>query len=238
MSTPMSLLPPLDSAAMTAHERLAQARTHARFPSARAAAISHGWPESTYRAHEKGTRRFGLEDAQRYGDAFGVNGTWIFYGGGKMQFTSGTKHNLPNVGGRRDNIQSTARRIPVLGQAVGGKDGYFVMNEHIVDTIMAPPGLENVPGAYAVYVVGESMEPRYEPGEVVYVHPNKPCRKGDYVVAQIKGEDNEHPLGFIKRYVAYTPTVLILAQLNPPTEIEFPRGDVVSIHRIVGSGVA
>lgn len=238
MSTPTSLQSPLELPAMTPYERLAQARAHARFPSARSAAVTHGWPESTYRAHEKGTRGLSLEDAEKYGQAFGISGRWIFYGEGKMALMTGTRQYLPNVGSRRDTVQLSSKRLPVLGQAIGGKDGQFLMNGQIIDTVVCPPGLENVPGAYALYVLGESMEPRYRAGEVVYVHPNKPCRKGDYVVVQIKGVDNEHPLGFIKQFISKTPTRLILGQLHPVEELEFPIEDVVSIHRIVFSGEA
>jgi phage repressor protein C with HTH and peptisase S24 domain len=163
------------------------------------------------------------------------------YEEGKMEATylygSGQK-NLPNVGMRRDNVKFTLKRLPVLGRAMGGAAGEFIMNGLVVDDVICPPGLENVPGAYAVYVTGDSMEPRYRAGEVVFVHPAKPCRRGDYVIAQIKGDDNEHPHGFIKRFEALTPSMLILSQHNPQKEIEFPRSDVVSVHRIVFSGDA
>jgi phage repressor protein C with HTH and peptisase S24 domain len=224
---------------MEPHERLVRARLHAKFKSARAPAVHFGWPESTYRAHETGTRGLDLETALKYGEAFGVNGRWILYGEGKMEAMSGSGQNsLPNVGSRRDSVRLSARRLPVLGQGMGGKDGQFLMNGQVVDDVMCPPGLENVPGAYAVFVDGDSMEPRYKAGEVVYVHPNRPVRKGDYVVVQIKGEDNDQPLGYIKRYEAFTPSTLILSQHNPSLELEFPRHTVVSVHRIVFSGDA
>lgn len=240
MSTPASLQFQLDPVSiMEPHERLQRARLYAKFKSGRSAAVHFGWPESTYRSHEKGTRGLDLESAEKYGVAFGVNPRWIAYGDGKMDDLSAViQKNLSNVGTRRESVRLSSRRLPVLGQAVAGKDGQFLMNGQVIDDVMCPPGLENVPGAYAVYVVGDSMEPRYRAGEVVFVHPNKPCRRGDYVVVQIKGLDDEPPLGFIKRFEAFTPSVLILAQLNPSQEIEFPRKDVVSIHRIVFAGDA
>lgn|SRR5262245_46124288 len=62
-------------------QRLIDARIKAGFASARAAALAHGWPESSYRAHESGLRNFDLEDALRYGAAFGVDSAWILRGG-------------------------------------------------------------------------------------------------------------------------------------------------------------
>jgi phage repressor protein C with HTH and peptisase S24 domain len=229
---------------MKPNERLVRARLKAKFESARAAALSHGWPESTYRAHETGLRNFSLQDAEKYGRAFGTNGRWIFYGEGEMEDKASTyqyapvQNVLPNAGIRRNSDRLSGRRIPVLGQAVGGDRGDFIMNGQVVEDVMCPPGLENVPGAYALFVLGDSMEPRYRAGEVVYIHPGKPCRRGDYVVVQVRGVDNEHPQGFIKRFEALTPTWLSLSQLNPPEDLGFPRSEVISVHRIVFSGEA
>lgn len=60
----------------------------AGFPSARAAALAAGWAESTYRAHEGGTRTISPQDAATYvmyflragakGDHF--TGRWVIYG--------------------------------------------------------------------------------------------------------------------------------------------------------------
>lgn len=68
--------------------RLRTIRLAAGFPSARAAAQAAGWAESTYRAHEGGTRTIGPNDAARYvnyflnagarGDNF--TGRWVIYG--------------------------------------------------------------------------------------------------------------------------------------------------------------
>lgn len=46
--------------------RLAEARAAAHFKSAREAALKCGWPESTYRAHENGSRTIGQNDATKY----------------------------------------------------------------------------------------------------------------------------------------------------------------------------
>ena len=62
-------------------------------------------------------------------------------------------------------------RIPLYGQAVGGSDGQFPLNGSLITEIAAPPSLAGVAGAYAVMVVGTSMEPRYFAGEAVFVNP-------------------------------------------------------------------
>jgi SOS-response transcriptional repressor LexA len=125
--------------------------------------------------------------------------------------------------------------IPVYGHAVGGKDGEFVLKGNQVSQVLAPPDLSQVPDAYAVYVVGESMEPRYFAGETVFVNPRLPISRGAFVVAQIsKGEEAE-PRAYVKRFVSQDAKRLRLEQYSPKKILEFPASTVVAIHRIVMS---
>lgn len=129
------------------------------------------------------------------------------------------------------------RMLPVLGEAVGGDDGQYTFNGQILDYVACPPSLTNVPNAYAVWIDGESMYPRYKSGELVYVHPGKPPRRGDDVIVQIRpSEEDMPPRGFVKELVGYLGDKLVLKQYNPDSRIEFPREDVISIHPIIFSG--
>ncbi|MEN3931397.1 helix-turn-helix domain-containing protein [Microvirga sp. W0021] len=126
------------------------------------------------------------------------------------------------------------KRIPVYGLAVGGEDGRFEMNGQLIDTVFCPPGYENAPNLYAVYVVGESMEPVFSPGQTVWVHPNRAPRRGDDIIIQVHStSEEEPPYGFIKRYVSSTPSKVIVEQFNPPKEIEFQKENILSIHKII-----
>jgi SOS-response transcriptional repressor LexA len=58
-------------------ERLRAVRIAAGYRSAREAALQNGWPESTYRAHESGSRTIGLDDAERYARRFAARGVQI-----------------------------------------------------------------------------------------------------------------------------------------------------------------
>ncbi|RVI59927.1 helix-turn-helix transcriptional regulator [Sinorhizobium meliloti] len=135
-------------------------------------------------------------------------------------------------------VPDQTNTIPVLGRAVGGDDGVYLFNGEELDRAFCPPILANVPGAYALFVDGESMVPRYEPSDIVFVHPTKPPRRGDHVVVQIKpANEGEPPRGFIKRYVGRTSTKLILEQYNPHKKIEFPVEEVDKVHVIVMAGM-
>jgi phage repressor protein C with HTH and peptisase S24 domain len=215
--------------------RLAQVRA-VNYASARAAALANGWPESTYRAHEGGSRTMKKEHAETYAAALGGSFDYIWNGVGHKTLEGTQSPSLPNVSGQRLGVRLSPRRIPVLGRGMSGDDGQLVMNGEVVDTVMCPPDLEHVPDAYAVYVAGDSMEPRYFAGELVYVHPTRPYRRNDFVVVQIDPGNGDPPLGFIKQFITITPTRLVLCQFNPKKEIEFERERVVSIHKIMFAG--
>lgn len=127
------------------------------------------------------------------------------------------------------------RNLPIYGSARGGVDGAFEMNGQSMDYAERPPSLTAARNAYAVYVQGDSMWPRFEPGWLLHVNPNRPVRKGDNVVVQIKADD-EHspPLAYVKVYDCTTPTKLVVRQFNPQKNMEWPLDQVVSIHRVVG----
>ena len=126
--------------------------------------------------------------------------------------------------------------IPLFGQAVGGVDGEFVMNGDRLDDVFAPPSLSAVQGAYAVHVAGESMEPRYFDGEIVFVNPMKRPRRGDFVVAQIKADEHEPVLAYVKRFVRWNAAELVLAQYNPEKELIFTANKVISVHLVIMGG--
>lgn len=127
--------------------------------------------------------------------------------------------------------------VPIMGTVEGGDDGSFPWNGEVVDYLPRPAALAGAVGAYALYVSGTSMSPRYEPGEPIFVHPGRPVAAGSYVVLQIRPRsEGEAPLGYIKRFVKKTPTKIIVEQFNPPKQREFRIEDVIRMHRIVGSG--
>ena len=127
-------------------------------------------------------------------------------------------------------------RLPVLGMAECGADGWSLWNGDVIDTIPRSSDVFGAPRAYAVYIVGSSMEPRYFPGELVRIHPGKPITIGAFVLVQIRPEhDGETPKAVIKRLVKRTGNKVILEQLNPPKKFEIKADDIVSIHRVVGS---
>ncbi|MGE3338764.1 MAG: helix-turn-helix transcriptional regulator [Alphaproteobacteria bacterium] len=151
-------------------------------------------------------------------------------GGGAAESDAAPLRYSPAVaGGPRD--------LPVLGVAVAGSDGLFVMNGEPQAHIERPSVLAGVARAYAVYIADSSMEPRYFPGETAYVNPALPPRNGDFVIVQLRpAVEGEAPKALCKRLVRRTPSMLVISQLNPAREIEFALDRIESIHVIVLAG--
>jgi phage repressor protein C with HTH and peptisase S24 domain len=126
--------------------------------------------------------------------------------------------------------------VPEYGTTSGGRrgDADFRLNGQTVDMAPRPPGIANRKGVYALRVTGDSMEPKYEEGERVYVDSLRAPAIMDYVVIELRSpEDGENGDSFIKRLIKRTPNKYIAIQFNPPKELEFDREEVKLIHRVI-----
>lgn len=76
------------------------------------------------------------------------------------------------------------RRVPVVSFARAGADGfnYDDLARQFDDTVQTDCKDAN---SFALFVEGDSMLPRIEPGEILVVAPNDAPRNGDVVVARL-----------------------------------------------------
>ena len=124
--------------------------------------------------------------------------------------------------------------VPVYGTAVGGQDGDFELNGEVIDRVRRPPGITNARNAFALYVVGTSMEPRYDEGDLIFVHPGKPPVPGCDVVVELNAVDEfGRQKALLKTYRGKSPTKLLLSQLNPAGPIELPLEQVRQVLRVL-----
>lgn len=143
--------------------------------------------------------------------------------------------------------------VPLLGTAYGGEwsDGVEMTELHlseVLDYLARPPSLDGDPQSYAVEIVGDSMAPRFEPRERVWVSPRSRVSPGDDVIVQLRNartsedaERNPNPdfadrvtMVLIKRLVRQTPKSVELQQFNPPETFTIPGERVAAIHRVRG----
>lgn len=106
--------------------------------------------------------------------------------------------------------------------------------DHTIRMIARPPALQGARDLYAIYFQGESMMPRFEPGEVGIVDPTRPAGPGDYVLVQLNNGSEDHVTSvLVKRLVRASPRELVLEQFNPPATFTVPRNRVARFHRIL-----
>lgn len=126
------------------------------------------------------------------------------------------------------------RDVPILGTAVGGVNGDFELNGEIVDMARRPPALSGMKSVFALYVVGDSMSPAFEPGDLVFLQRSRHPAPGDYVVIEMKprGDDGEVRPALLKRFAKIAGDTLILQQFNPPMDLPVPRAHVLYVYRV------
>jgi phage repressor protein C with HTH and peptisase S24 domain len=133
------------------------------------------------------------------------------------------------------DFRSLPRNMPVMGTTAGAKEGAFQLSAggEPIDYIRRPQHLDGARNAYALYVVNDSMYPKYEPGDPVFVHPDKPVQVGDYVVVQVHNHDGGSVEAYLKKLVRRTATKVVLEQFNPAKTMELKVKDIIAIHRVL-----
>ena len=143
------------------------------------------------------------------------------------------------------DFQADPRSIPVLGTAAGSALGAFEIGTEAIDFIRRPPSLAGSKEVYAIYVVGESMVPQHNPGDLRIIHPKRPAVPGDSVVIQTYNAATDTREAFIKVLVKDKGREVVCRQHNPPMEITYlrPNGDpemnetnntyVIRIHKVL-----
>jgi SOS-response transcriptional repressor LexA len=121
--------------------------------------------------------------------------------------------------------------LPVYASAEGGS-GIIITSEPI-DFIRRPEPLLSVRDGYACYVIGDSMSPAYEQGDLLLVHPGRPARPGDDC-AFLRGLDDGTQEALVRRLLRSTPEKWRVRQFNPAKDLDLDRSHWQKIQLIVG----
>jgi phage repressor protein C with HTH and peptisase S24 domain len=134
-------------------------------------------------------------------------------------------------GGGRGGAAGVVRRIPLIGLAQAGGDGYFDDGGYPVgggwDEIAVPEIGD--PNAYALEISGDSMEPVFRDGDIVIVSPGAPVRRGDRVV--VRTQKGEVMAKELKRQSAKRIDFASLNPAHPSYSFDLP--EIAWMHRIV-----
>jgi hypothetical protein len=106
--------------------------------------------------------------------------------------------------------------------------------EYHVTYIQRPAVLRGDRDAYAIYFHGDSMAPRFEPGEIGIAQPSRPPAPGEYVIVQLRnGANDEVGSVIVKKLVRQNSREVTLEQFNPPLVFVIPRERVLRMHRLM-----
>jgi phage repressor protein C with HTH and peptisase S24 domain len=182
----------------------------------------------------KGQRQMRLAEAVQVADFLGLSPEEVLRHAGADLATAPSAAVNPPRRGRPPQARNLMALSPALDdeipiRGVAHKDSELVLSDDPVGFTPRPANLRGVREAYAVYMVGDAMEPRYEQGWLLHVNPFKPPSRGRDVVV-LKGQQRI----LIAQLVREEGDALVLRRFNPPEELRIRREDVLGCHTIVG----
>ena len=173
------------------------------------------------------TRSVSTDNLQKLAAVLGVSVGWLT---GESDSHAPRTENPKPISSAHATADET-RDIPVFGTAAGSVQGAIAISGEVIDWLRRPPGLRGARDAYALYVTGVSMEPKYATGDIIFIHPHRPLRAGDIAVIQtIEGGEVQ---SWLKQFVRQTESEVLAKQFNPPDDLKFDRSKVQAIHRVM-----
>lgn len=140
----------------------------------------------------------------------------------------------PRAGLLPKPLPSSRGDLPVYASARGGP-GEILFNYDPVDFVGRPDPVANVRDAYAMYIVGDSMEPALEQGDLAYVNPHLPARPGaDVLIFRAwEGEFAAVVKRLVRPAAETTTGRWVCKQFNPVKQLEYKRVEWPKCHVIV-----
>lgn len=124
-------------------------------------------------------------------------------------------------------------KIKVFGLGQGGSSGDFLtIGRDAVTFVDRPATLTNAPNVFGFYMVGDTMSPAIDNGDLRFVDPARPPSAGDYVLIREIDESGENAVAHVKRLVRRTGSEIVAEQISPPQEVKFSAAKVV-VQRII-----
>lgn len=134
-----------------------------------------------------------------------------------------------------NSLRSIPDSIPVYGTARGGSEGSFEMNfGEPIEWRSRPGRLRDQGEIFGLYVDGDSMAPRYDPGELILLWRHRPVIIGRDIVIQMKPHaDGENPRAYLKRLVSKNSEQITVESLNPTKRKAFKMSEIESLHLVL-----
>jgi len=158
-------------------------------------------------------------------------------GAAERQDPPGSAFPPPDEGGNVTSPAPVRRQVPIINRVAAGYPAEFTDLDYpagVADEYLGgPPGLDD-PHAFAVRVVGDSMEPKYREGDIVLFGPQATVRSGDDCYVRFAPESSQGQAATFKRVYFDSETTARLQPLNDryaPTLV--PLTEVAALYRAV-----
>ncbi len=133
----------------------------------------------------------------------------------------------PNLMRPVTSVKIDARNAPVVSWATAGQGGNFADLASQIDEFVTTDSRDA--NAYALIIEGDSMMPKFEPGDRVVFMPNVEPQNGDVVVARVEATGDVYFKVF--HIVGQKNELVRLTSYNPVyPPLEFARKDFRFIH--------
>ncbi len=181
---------------------------------------------------EAGRNELTMENLRAVADLLGIDAEAANRGQLKLVDRSSPENEVVEIG--RGPPKSGPRDVELIGVSVGGDDGDFTFNGQVIAYLPRPPGITTLRNVFAVQVIGDSMVPRFAPGEIVYAGGKQPV-PGDYVIIEMFPEEGRAAgKGYIKRLVRRTAATIYCEQFNPArSDLEYDAYAVKAMTRVI-----
>lgn len=149
---------------------------------------------------------------------------------------------LEKVAGQLQDNTATTHKLPVFTShyfknpqwAHNGHSSSIVVEgiplTEPTDWIPCPPELTHVQSAFAYCVVNEEMSPRYNPGDVVFVNPQKPLMPGCFALL-VKNEGTT----LLRQFINSDGQTFTLKSYHNSSEERVPVSEIQGLYRVVGA---
>lgn len=164
---------------------------------------------------------------ERIAHALDVTNAWLW---GQNHVTGDA--NVVGMGGK-SSLSSVREGEPLLDVPVyqtGPTGTWGVMSLRMlpIDTAERRAGITSAPGVYAIYMQDDCVAPRYRQGEIVYIHPDRPARTGEYVMVTLADGTV-----MVRRLIASGPEGVTLEQHTPPVVQVVPLARITSMAHVL-----
>ncbi len=130
-------------------------------------------------------------------------------------------------------IRHSGLTMPVYAAAEGGP-GVMVISTEPINRVERPWYLGTVHDGYAVLVIGDSMSPAYEEGDMAIINPRLPPKRGKpHIFTSGEQADGEFR-GTIKKLIGQTATEWKVLQHNPFREFVLDKAEWPKALQVVG----